>query len=233
MTELDALDPVPETLTLSTGTVVVIEDLRTRQFFKLLRIITRGAMPALADLSLFQMDSEEDAKAFASKLAGMLLVSLPEAENEAIDFIQSMVKPAGLVERRGARLNKQETERNTELWAKVLTDLDNPELDDLVTLIEVVVRREAADIMALGKRLAAMLKLAQKTGQLSKESPQNNPTTPAVNFSEVSVGHLTYSPTSTGGDTTTSRTFHYAGSDSVSQQSASVASGPNAIVTNG
>ena len=39
--------------------------------------------------------------------------------------------------------------------------LDNPELEDLVDLIEAIVRREAKDIMALGKRLAAMLKLAK------------------------------------------------------------------------
>lgn len=229
MSELDALDPVPETVKLSTGAVVVVESLRTRQFFKFLRIITRGALPAMQDLSVFKMDNDEDSRAFAGRLVSLLLLSVPEAEDEAIEFIQSMCKPYGLIERRGVRLNKQDTERNTELWAKVITDLDNPELDDLITIIETIVKREAADIQALGKRLRAMFALAEKTGQLSK--PQ--PTSPAPNSSAGSVEPTISSPTSTDGPTNGSVTYHYGDSASVSLPSENVAFTPDASVNSG
>ena len=44
--ELDALDPDTAIVTLSTGTQVQVARLKSRQFFKLLRIVTRGASPA-------------------------------------------------------------------------------------------------------------------------------------------------------------------------------------------
>ncbi len=228
MSELDALDPVPETVTLSTGAVVVIESLRTRQFFKFLRIITRGALPSLQDLSIFKMDGEEDSRAFAGRLISLMLLSVPEAEDEAIEFIQSMCKPYGLIERRGVRLNKQDTERNTELWAKVITDLDNPELDDLITIIEAIVKREAADIQALGKRLRAMFALAEKTGQLKQQ-----PGSPTPDSSADSPAPSTWSATSTDGPTNGSVTWRLDGSDSASPPFASVTTSPDVSMTNG
>ncbi len=215
MSELDVLDPVPETVTLSTGTVVVVEDLRARQVFKLLRIITRGALGGLADLSMFKVSGDDEAAEFTSRLVSLMLLSIPEAENEAIDFLQSMVKPYGLIERRGVKLSKADTERNTELWARVLTELDNPRLEDLVTLIETIVQREAKDILALGKRLAALLKMADKTGQLKPRNSPDSPTSPELSFSVDSAAHSTNSATTTGGATSTSETFHFAGSDNV------------------
>jgi len=41
MSELSALDSTPGSVTLSTGTEVDILDLKAKQFFKLLKIITR------------------------------------------------------------------------------------------------------------------------------------------------------------------------------------------------
>ncbi len=200
--ELDALDPVPAQLTLSTGTVVVIEDLRARQFFKFLRIITRGALPAMQDMSIFNVDGNLDAREFGGRLLSLMLLSIPEAENEAIEFVQAMCKPAGLIERRGlGKLNKQDQERNTALWATFLMEMDNPELDDLVSIIEVIVKREAADIQALGKRLGAMLKIAEKTGQIPEQSPSR--TSQDENSSEDSVEPSTYSPPPTDGPTIT------------------------------
>jgi hypothetical protein len=229
MSELDALDPVPETVTLSTGTVVVLESLRTRQFFKFLRIITRGALPSLQDLSIFKMDGDSDPREFAGRLVSLMLLSVPEAEQEAIDFIQSMCKPVGLVDRRSGRLNKQDLERNTELWANVLTDLDNPELDDLVSIVEAIVKREAGDIQALGKRLGAMFALAEKTGQL----PNRNPTSPGPNSSADSPEPTTFSATSTDGTTSASTTFHFGGSGNASQLYTSGATTPNVSASSG
>ena len=207
--ELEVFDPSPSTITLSTGTVVEIEGLKTRQFFKLLRIITRGALPQLQDMSLFNMkDGEMDSGEFAGRLISLLLLSIPEAENEAIDFVQAMCRPVGLIQRRsGIKLNKQEVAQNTDKWAAVITELDNPSLDDLVSVIEAIVNAEAGDLLALGKRLRQMFSLAQKTGQLRPSSSPSPPASRDANYSAASVGHSTSSAASTGGTTTVSSTL--------------------------
>lgn len=214
--ELDALDPVPDQVKLLSGTVVAIEDLKARQFFKLLRIVTHGAMTGIADLFKLDVSAEE----FGTSLLTVVLLSIPDAENETLEFIQSMVKPVGLIE--GRLLNKGDTERNNALWADVDRDLENPELDDLITIVEAIVKREASDIQALGKRLAAMFKLAEKTGQLKSSSP--TPASPIVTSLAGSPEPSTSSPASTDGPTTTSENSPSDGSDSASQPSESAAS---------
>lgn len=220
------LDDEPESVTLSNGTVVLIEHLRARQFFKLLRIVTRGALPNMQDMSLFKVGNDMDPGEFAGRFLSLMLLSIPEAEDEAIDFVNSMVKPYGLIERpSGLKLNKQDLDRNTELWTQVITTLDNPELDDLVTIIEAIVRRESADIQALGKRLGAMFKMAEKTGQVPKpetttaipkvvtvesptlSAPSLNQASPVESYSVPSAAPGTSSPASTAGPTSTSQTY--------------------------
>ncbi len=229
--ELDALDPIPEQVKLSSGTTVVLEDLRARQFFKLLRIVTHGALPLVQDMSLFKLDPDTDPGEFTAKLLSVLVLSIPDAEDETIVFLSSMVKPYGLIE--GRRLNNQDRERNAALWSDLAREMDNPELDDLVTLIEAVVRREAGDIQALGKRLAAMFKLASRTGQL-EPSPSPAPTSAPTPTSSVdSPAPSTSSPTSTDGPTSTSQTFGSVASVSVSPQFGSDATTPDGSASNG
>lgn len=160
-TELDTFDPENTTVTLQEGFTVEIQDLKTRQFFKLLRIITRGTGPLMSEMSLSGTDSTDE---FVGKLVAMVLFAIPEAEDETIDFLLSMVEPVGL--RKGRRLSDEDKEFNTQLYESLLSVLDNPVLEDLVTLLEVIVKREAADIQSLGKRLQKMFSLAGKTGQL-------------------------------------------------------------------
>lgn len=226
MSDLDALDPVPEQVKLTTGTFVQLENLRTRQFFKFLRIITHGAMPALVNGQALQFDG--DSSDFAARLLVLTLTSVPDAEDEAIEFIRSMCKPVGLIE--GRRLNKQDMERNAELWAAVDNDLDNPELDDLLTIVEAIVKRESADIQALGKRLTAMFKLAEKTGQVPESLSQ---TLTASTSSEDSPEPSTSSPASTDGLTLISSTSRSAGSGRSSRRSANVATTSVGSETNG
>lgn len=228
MSELDALDPVPETVKLSSGTTVILEDLKARQFFKLLRIVTRGALPAMQDFSVFRIDPNDNPTEFGARLLGVVVLAIPEAEDEAIEFLRSMVKPVGLIERRG--LNKQDLERNKELWTAIYTELENPELEDLVTLIEAIVRREAADIQALGKRLAGMFKLAQKTGQVPS-SP--SPTSPTVTSSVVSPEPSTSSATNTGGVTTNVETSLSGDSGNASPPSVNDATTSVGLASNG
>lgn len=169
--EIDKLDPIPETVKLRSGFQVRLESLKARQFFKLLRIVTHGALPGMREAGLFDMD-DLDSDEFMGRLLSVTLLSIPDADDETIEFIRSMVYPDGLTERKG--LNKQDVERNTLLWEALDAEMENPDLDDVVTIIEAVIKRESEDIQALGKRLASMFKLAEKTGQLKSPSPSES-----------------------------------------------------------
>lgn len=214
MTDLAALQDNPESITLASGTTVMLEDLRARQFFKLLRIISHGALPLLREQDLFTLNADTDPGQFAARLLSVLLLAIPDAEDETIEFLQSMLKPAGLIERRG--LDKADTARNEALWLGLYQELGNPELDDMVTLIEAIVRREAADIQALGKRLAGMVRMASQTGQLPAPSS-------ATTSSAASPASSTSSPANTGGATSTSRGSASRVSASASRRSGNVA----------
>lgn len=164
MSDIDVIEPVPADdgfVTLTTGTVLVLQPLKARQFFKLLKIVTRGAGPILPSL---QFSSDDTTEQWVQKFLAVIMMAIPESEQETLEFIASMVKPAGLIE--GRALNKQDKERNDELWDAVERDLGNPELEDLLTVIEAIVNAEGEDLKALGKRLMSMFELAKKTGQL-------------------------------------------------------------------
>lgn len=224
--ELDALSPPRATVTLQSGTVLAIEDLKTRQFFKFLRILTRGAMPQVSDSGLTNLDPNGDSGAFATKLISLILLAIPEADEETIDFVRSMVKPAQLIDR---PRNKQDAERNAAMWVVVDDELENPELDDLVTILEAVVEREAADIQALGKRLASLFKLAQRTGQLKSQSRTSTDAT----SSEGSHERGTSFRVSTDGLTRTSGTSASGGYVNVSLPSENGSTTPNGPIVNG
>lgn len=153
--DIDRLDPVSDIVSLLSGTQVQVMPLRARQFFKLMRIVTNGGGAMLPNLALA---ASGDARQFAMQFVGLVVFAIPEAEDQAIDFVKSMVTVPGTNVKDKAAVQHSQ---------KLLDDeLDDPELDDLITVIECVVRREADDIRALGKRLQAMFSLAQKTGQV-------------------------------------------------------------------
>lgn len=170
MSDVDVIQPVPENsreITLVSGTELVLQDLRARQFFKLLRIITHGAAPLLPSLNLSGDTTPEE---WTQQFLAIIMMAIPESEQETIEFIASMIKPAGLVELGPLKrkLSEEEKKINDNLWDAVERDLSNPELEDLVTIIEAIVKNEAEDLKALGKRLQGMFKLAAKTGQLQQ-----------------------------------------------------------------
>lgn len=170
MSDVDVIAPVPEddgTITLSTGTELILQPLKARQFFKLLRIITHGAAPILPSL---QFDPDATTEEWVQKFLAVVMMAIPESEQETLEFIASMIKPAGLIEAKGRKgqLSKKDQELNDALWDQVEVDLGNPELEDLFTIIEAIVRNEAEDLKALGKRLMALFDLAKKTGQLKQ-----------------------------------------------------------------
>lgn len=146
---------------LSTGFKVNVLPLKSRQFFKLLRIITHGAGGLLMNLNFSGDDSPE---AFGAKLLALVGYAVPDAEDEVIEFLLSITEAEGT--KSGRKLTKEDKKTNEELAEQLFEELDNPELEDLLTIIEAIVKREAGDLQALGKRLMAMFDLAKKTGQI-------------------------------------------------------------------
>lgn len=210
--ELDRLDPDPQRRTLSTGLEVEIVRLKTRQFFRLLKILTHGVGPGIMQANLnFDQDNPGE---FAQRLITMVLMSIPDAEQEALWFLASMTRPAGLADKPEKDLTKQEKEDNQKLWDDFNSALNNPELDDLLDIIEAVITQEAPEIQALGKRVASMLKLAARTGA-DREAKAPDPDPRELNGSaEPSPPSSTSSATSTGGPTSTSSASLSAGSAS-------------------
>lgn len=221
--ELDRLDPQPVTRKLSTGLEVELVRLRTRQFFRLLRVLTHGAGPAMVQSGL---DFRAEPEQFTQKLLMLVVMSIPDAEQEAIGFLQSMMRPAGLIDRPESQLTKQQTADNKALFEQFNKDLFNPELEDTIDLIEAIVRQEAPELQALGKRLQKMMALFQATGQ-GKEAPEPEATPEELASQEPSPPPSTSSATSTDGPTSTSSTSPSAGSGSASRrrQPAASASG--------
>lgn len=153
--EIDALDPEPsDTFTLASGTEVRVVPLKARQFFRLLRIVTRGGAQVW---SMFRLRADMEEGEFVSQLLAMVLFAVPEAEDETFDFIRSMLMPAQVPD-------DPEVARKAQV--SLDAEVDDLGLDDVVSIVEVVVRREGADMQALGKRLSSLLGVAQKTGQL-------------------------------------------------------------------
>lgn len=155
--EAERMDPTPTgPVTLMSGQVVDIVPLKLRETMKLLKIVTRGAGAVLEQL-MGELDLN-DPVAFAQTLGALVIMSIPEAENEAIEFIQAMVRPADYD---NLTQEVKITEVNT-----LMTDLNNPELEDVITIVERVIRRESEDIRNLGKRVAAAFKMARKVGEI-------------------------------------------------------------------
>ena len=48
----------------------------------------------------------------------------------------------------------------------------NFSMDDILGIVEMIIRRESKDLAALGKRLVSMLETATKTGQQNATSPK-------------------------------------------------------------
>lgn len=152
--DIDRIDPVPSAeVELQSGTVVMVQPLKTRQFFRMLRIITRGGAHVLGSLNLSAGLGDEE---FAGQLIMVLIMAVPEAENEAVEFIQSMVLPKDL---------PSDSKEAVRVMSALRDELENPELEDTISILEVVVRREGPDIKALGERLRKAIQFSDKSGE--------------------------------------------------------------------
>jgi len=214
--ELDRLDPQPQVVKLTTGLQVDIVRMRTRQFFRLLRVLTHGAGPAMMRAGL---DFRAGAEQFTAQLLTLVAMSIPDAEQEAISFLQSMCKPHGATDKPDSQLTKAEKEANEALYVQFNKDLFNPELDDTLDLIEAIVTVEAPELQALGKKIQRMMELFRKTGQ-DKEPPEPEPSPQEMASQGSSPPPSTSSAASTDGPTSTSTTSPSAGSGRSRKQSA-------------
>lgn len=210
--DIDRIDPPPEVIKLKCGLEVRLLDLRTRQLFALLRIITHGAGTALTGAGI---DFSDKPEIFLQKLLSVVLFSIPDAAQEAIDFLQSMVEPVDLIDKMPRDLSEKEREHNISAWTEVNRELWNPDPEDTLDIIEAVVKREADDLQALGKRIRRFLELAAKTGQLKPGAGGRQD----QNSQASSPGSSTSSAASTGGRTRRSSTSRSAGSVTSSRPS--------------
>jgi hypothetical protein len=149
--EIERLDPQPLKMELVSGTPFDLEPLKLRQFLRLLRIITRGAADVLDQTSI-DFDNPD---AFVQQFLGMVMFSIPEAEEETVEFIKSMVKPANMTGNVDKDLIKVR---------ELLSEIENPDLNDVITITQAIIEKEAEDLRALGKRLGSMFAVAQKMG---------------------------------------------------------------------
>ncbi len=161
-TDMDTIDPEPTPLTLLSGTPIKVNRLRTRETMKLLKILMGGAGDVLLNL---RFDAETDSQEFVGTLLGAMLLSIPEKQDETIDFVRIMVSPASLIER---PKSGPEHEVNAKLSEDLDAEMDNPELDDLLTIVEQVIKIEGPHILALGKRIALLLGMEQKKSEIGK-----------------------------------------------------------------
>lgn len=168
-TDIDTIAAEDTPLTLESGFEVKVERLRTRATMSLLKILTRGAGAILSEI---KVGADMDPVEFAGQLAGAVVLSIPEAEDETIEFINRMVSPAKLKE--GKRLTEADLIHNAKLDEQLREELDDPSLEDLETILYEIITNEAPHILALGKRLAVLLKAQQANATAKQKASSKN-----------------------------------------------------------
>lgn len=140
--DTDRLDPQVSGEVKLTNISVRLVPMRTRQIFRLMRIVTRGSGRFIGSMNLSFTDETQ----FASQMAALIVWSIPEAEDETIAFLQSMIDTGG------------DTHEDVLYRERLVKELANPMLEDTVTLIEAIMEQEGKDLAALGKRLVGAFK---------------------------------------------------------------------------
>lgn len=146
--EVDVLDPEFAVVELSSGTEVRVERLKMRQLMKLMKVLSNGAL----DLLLSQ-DFSDNPEELTNALVAAIVISIPESEEETITFLKSIVTPKHYIDN---PISKQEKEANAEMLSKVQAEFNNPEIEDVILVMEKLFRREAPHIASLGKRIASL-----------------------------------------------------------------------------
>lgn len=168
--DVDTIASEPAPLVLSSGLTVLVERLKTRQMMRLMKILTRGAGSALSSL---RIGEDADISEFAGQMLATVVFSIPEAEDETIDFVRCMVVPADL---NLTPRTKADREANEARLMALDAEFVNPEIEDLVSVLEQVITTEAPHLVALGKRLALLIKAQQKNQEARTPSDSSKAT---------------------------------------------------------
>lgn len=156
--DTEAFDTTSGIVTLEGGFEVEVQRLKLRQLLRALKVLSSGAGSALGALS-FNENSDQDE--IAQTVLFAMAIAIPEAENETVEFLSSMVIPVGFKE--GRDLSKSVKAKNAQLLEELDEILFNPSLDDVLSIVEVVIEKEAPHLKSLGNRLATLLKAQQKS----------------------------------------------------------------------
>ena len=155
--DVDTMAAEPLPLTLASGLEIKVERLRLRAMLSLLKILTRGASSAMESIVVTADTAPEQ---FGGAFLAAVILAIPEAEEETIEFLNRMVTTASGTPEDEDRLR---------------AEMGDPELSDMVTILEQVITVETPHVMALGKQLAVLIKaqwtsISAKQGSSSKRS---------------------------------------------------------------
>jgi hypothetical protein len=161
--DIGTIRPAPDMITLVSGRQVLVRKLKTRELLALVGIAAGGLGGQLGNLKL---SADEPLGAFAAKFAGLLIAAAftPEGADQVIAFLRMVCQPVGLITE--GRIDKAVKARNDQLQAALDAELENPDPDDTITIVEAIARGNAGDLQSWGKRLAGIWTLAQRTGQI-------------------------------------------------------------------
>lgn len=135
--DLDVIVPDLENLVIA-GIPVTINRLKSREFFKLIRVFTNGLG---SSFDMFNIDTS-DRKELVATISAMAVFAIPNALEEFIDFAAEICKP--------------QTPSDAGALALVM---HNPDPDDLLWVIAAMARQEADDFVSLVKKAQAAIKM--------------------------------------------------------------------------
>lgn len=161
--ELATILAQPDLITLVSGRQVRVKPLKTRALLSLVGIAVGGVGPKLFDLDL-KLDPDEDETVFAAKFAGLLISSALTSHDETLAFLRLVCEPVGLVTE--GKIDKAVKARNQALTAALDAELEDPDPDDTISIIESIARNDGGSMQKWGKRLAGIWRLAERTGQI-------------------------------------------------------------------
>jgi hypothetical protein len=149
--DLDVI--LPDTATVAVGsTKCRVKRVRTRELFMLARILTNGAGRSIQHID-FKGDEARE------QVIAALVMAVPEAPDEVLDLVKALLHPADPI-------SKEE-------MAGLQAELDNPDPDVIIDVIEVVADQERDTI---GLLVGKVTKLLEKIGKGSSQPAKRGST---------------------------------------------------------
>lgn len=146
-------------VTLSNGHRLPLRQLKAKQLFVLMRIITRGGFQLVPQL-LTGMGMWTPTE-FANQLIALLVWAVPEAPEATFEFLRTMIE-----------FPLDEQGQLTEQGKEDVNLLVDPEMEDVVEIITTIVMDNKDDLVSLGKKMRSALDVMRKTGQLKDQTKE-------------------------------------------------------------